>query len=278
MTDNPVLSFPARLQAGPTAFAAWCGMTDTAAPEGLLRDGYDCAILDWQHGFQDFASIQAGILAVHSTGKPALVRVGVGQFAEAARFLDWGAAGIIAPMVNSVADARALVSFLKYPPLGGRSWGPPRAMGITGKSPGEYLKSANGFSLVIAMIETREALDALDGILAVDGIDGALVGPGDMSIALTNGATIDPLHPEVDKALRHVADRAKKAGKIASAFCPDGARAGQLAGWGFQLLSIATDQTLMRMAGKAELAKARAGAGNPSGGNSSGGKPAGTGY
>lgn len=258
-SPSPILTFAARLRAGPTAFAAWCGLTDAAATEGLLREGFDCAILDWQHGFQDFTSITAGIMAAYSAGKPALVRIGVGQFAEAARFLDWGATGIIAPMINSVEDARTFASFVKYPPLGARSWGPSRAMSLTGLASVDYLKSANETSLAIAMIETREALAALDDILDVPGIDGVFVGPSDLSITLTNGATVDPLHEDVDSALTRIVAVARKKNKLACAFCPDGARAGQLAARGFHLLSVATDLLLLRSAGRTELGKAREG-------------------
>lgn len=257
MPDNPLASFAARLAAGPTAFAAWCGTRDAAIMDALLREGFDCAILDWQHGFQDEGSLSAAILAAQAAGKPALVRIGVGAFGQAARYLDWGAAGIVAPMINSVADARQLVAFLKYPPLGGRSWGPARALGMTGLAPVEYLKSANGFSLVIAMIETREALAALDDILAVDGIDGVLVGPSDLSITLTNGGTVDASHPDVDAALTRVAKAARARGKLACAFCMDGARAGELAARGFHLLSIGNDLILARIGGRQELATAR---------------------
>ncbi len=259
--DNPMLTFAARLHAGPAAYAAWSGLRDPGVIEGMLREGFDCAILDWQHGFHDFGSLQAGILAAHATGAASLVRIGVEQFAEAARFLDWGATGIIAPMINSVADARKLVSYVKYPPLGGRSWGPARSLNYSGMPPVEFLHRANAFTLTIAMIETREAFAALDDILAVDGIDGVLVGPSDLSITLTGGATVDAGHKDVDAALTVIARTARKHKKLACAFCTDGARAGQLGRRGYHLLSIANDQMLLRVGSRQELAKARAEAG-----------------
>jgi 4-hydroxy-2-oxoheptanedioate aldolase len=259
MSESPILSLAARLKAGPTAFAAWCGTKDPAILDSLLREGFDCAVLDWQHGYADEASISAGIVAAHAAGKPALIRIGIGAFANAARYLDWGAAGIIAPMINSVDDARAFANFLKYPPLGGRSWGPVRTLNLTGLQPSEYLARANDFSLAIAMIETREALAALDDILAVPGIDGVLVGPSDLSITLANGALVNPAHPDVDAALTRVAAAAARAGKFACAFCMDGARAAELARRGFHLLSIGTDQILVRAAGRQELSIARTG-------------------
>ncbi len=250
-------SFASGLRSGKTAYAAWVGMTEPMAAEALAREGYDCVILDVQHGLHDVGSILAGIGGAAVAAKPALVRIGVEEFPNASRYLDSGAAGVIAPMVNTIEDAKRFANFMKYPPLGERSWGPHRALGLTGLAPQDYLQKANGQTLAIAMIETREAIAILDDILAIPGIDGVFVGPSDLSIALTKGATVDAFHPEVDSALKHVSARAKAHNKIASAFCMTGARAGQLATWGYQLLSIGTDQIFMRMAGKAELDTAR---------------------
>lgn len=257
--ETIIRSLKSRLHAGPPAFTAWVGTRDSAIGEAMLREGFDCLTLDWQHGLHDFESVASAIQTAYAAGKATLVRIGVGDFGEAARFLDWGAAGIIAPMINSVADAKALVDFLKYPPLGGRSWGPTRAMALTDLAPHDYLTTANDFTLAIAMIETRAALAALDDILAVPGIDGVLVGPSDLSITLLDGATVDMLHPQVDAALNHVAARAKAHGKLAMAFCGDGKRAGEVAAKGFHLCTIGTDGMLMRMAAKQQLAIARGG-------------------
>lgn len=258
MTDH-LTGFRARLEAGPTAFAAWCGMREPTVIETILREGFDCAILDWQHGYHDQISIETGILVAQAQRKPALVRIGVGDFAGAARFLDWGAIGIIAPMINSAADARQMVDFLKYPPLGGRSWGPTRAMGLMGVSNADQLRNGNDRAILIAMIETREGLAALDEILAVPGIDGVFVGPSDLSITLSGGAVVDAMHADVTQALKVVAQKGRAAGKIVSAFSPDGARANELAKMGYQLLSVGTDGFMLRSAARAELAKAKGG-------------------
>jgi 4-hydroxy-2-oxoheptanedioate aldolase len=247
-----------RIRKGPPVFAAWCGIPDPLVPEIMCREGFDCAVLDMQHGAIDYAVAVQGIASVALAGKAAIVRIPVGEFTSASRALDAGAAGIIAPMVNSVADALQLAAFTKFPPLGERSWGPHKALALTGLAPLDYLSQANGFSLTIAMIETRAALAALDDILAVDGIDGVFVGPSDLSIALTNGATVNQLHPEVDTAMNHIVARAKAAGKFASAFCADGKRAAEVAAKGFKLMSIGTDNILLRAGSRAALETARA--------------------
>lgn len=258
MSDGaPISTLAANLRAGRKQFMAWCGLPESGVPEIMVREGFDTALLDMQHGSYDVASAIAGITACAAAGKPALVRIPVGEFALASRMLDAGAAGVVAPMINSVDDAKAFASFMKYPPMGDRSWGPARALGLTGMAPADYLKGANGFTLAIAMIETRQALDALGGILDVPGIDGILIGPGDLSIALTNGAKLDPDGPEVDRELDAIAKACADRGKLATIFCSGPERARALAARGYCLMSIGTDQMLIRAAAKAQLAIAR---------------------
>ena len=116
------------------------------------------------------------------------MRVPLGAFATASRALDFGAEGIIAPMINTVADAKAFVGAAKFPPLGERSWGPTRAMTLAGISdPKQYLNEANAATVTLAMIETKTAMANLDAIAAMPGIDVLFVGPSDLSIGLTDG-------------------------------------------------------------------------------------------
>jgi 4-hydroxy-2-oxoheptanedioate aldolase len=252
-----LVEFAASLLRGEAKFASFNGIADALVTELALREGFDTVILDAQHGHHTEATMLASISAAASVGKPALARIAVGDFAGAAKMLDGGAAGIIAPMINSAADARAFGSYLKYPPLGERSWGPNRGIGFSGLPMVEYLHQANGFTLAIAMIETRAALADLDAILAEPTIDGVFVGPSDLSIALTNGGTVDSLHPEVDAALTHVAARCQAHGKLATCFAMTGARAAEMVSRGYALVSVSTDQVLLRTAARTELAAAK---------------------
>ena len=113
-------------------------------------------------------------------GRHPVVRIPVGRFDMASRALDFGAEAVIAPMVNSVADARLFAASMKYPPLGERSWGPTYAFPRHGKGDfAGWLAESNGRTVSFAMIETRAALDSLDGILGTPGIDAIFVGrPG----------------------------------------------------------------------------------------------------
>jgi 4-hydroxy-2-oxoheptanedioate aldolase len=254
---DPIFAFAEKVRSGPCQFCAWIGFAEPAIAEQMAADGFDAVMLDMQHGALDLSAAHRGIAHAGLAGKPAIARIPVGDFATASRLLDMGAVAIIAPMINSQADAQVFADFTKFPPLGARSWGPRRVLALTGMDTDTYLREANRQHLSIAMIETKEAMAALDDILEVAGIDGVFVGPSDLSIALSDGRSVNPGHPEVDAALDEVCRKAKAHGKFAAAFCFDGARAKALRLRGYSLCSVSTDSLLLRQATKAELAVAR---------------------
>ncbi len=242
---------------GATLLTAWTGIPDPLLAGLLARESFDTVTLDMQHGAQDIASVTLGIGMVSAAGKPTIVRIPVGQFPIASRVLDLGASAVIAPMINSKADAEAFASFVKFPPMGDRSWGPAVTMSmLPGMTGPDYLKSGNGMHLSLAMIETREALAALDDILAVPGIDAVFVGPSDLSIALTRGAEVDPTRKDVADALAHVAARAKAHGKLATCFAPRPEDVPHLAKAGYSLMAISTDFMQLRAGARASLTAA----------------------
>jgi 4-hydroxy-2-oxoheptanedioate aldolase len=237
--SHPALGFAARLRAGGRAIGGWFTPPEAQFAGMVASGALDAVVLDVQHGLQDATSIVDGIAAVTRAGKPALVRIAVGDFALAARALDVGAIGVIAPMIDTAADARAFVAQVKYPPLGRRSWGAGRAMALLGvPSAAAQLSGANDATLALAMVETREAVEAIDEILAVDGLDGVFVGPNDLSIALTDGARVDVRDPLVDAALDRIVAAARRAGKVTGIFggAPADARAFREKGFGFVTL------------------------------------------
>ena len=265
-TAGLVTSLSEKLGAGDTVLLAWCCLGLPHLGEAMLREGYDAALFDMQHGAFDFAGAVRGIELAALAGKPSMARIPVGEFATAQRLLDNGASGIVAPMINSAADARAFAANVKFPPMGERSWGPSRTLQIEGRpNLMDFLARANKAQLAIAMIETREALEAIDDILAVPGIDGVLLGPADLSIALTDGARVNAEDQVVDDALDVIAGAARRAGKIASSFCGSGQRARKLIDKGFRLVSAGLDISVVRLGAKAELAAAQGGGGAASG-------------
>jgi 4-hydroxy-2-oxoheptanedioate aldolase len=248
-------SLARRFAAGETVHTAWCGLPSPIVAELIGREGFPAVTLDGQHGLWDTASMLAGIAAVRMAGAAPIVRVPVGDFAFASRALDFGAEGIIAPMINTAADARAFVAATKYPPLGERSWGPNRAMMLAGISDQKsYLASANKTVVTFAMIETRTALKNIDAIMSTPGIDAAFLGPSDLSIALSDGEVLDPHSKEVDKNTIKIAKAALKAKKIAGAYCASPERAHELERRGYRFFAISSDMAFLR-AGAAAVAK-----------------------
>src|ERR1700691_4566518 len=191
-----------RLRAGETIFSGWCSLPYPIVAETVGREGFPAVTLEGQHGLWDVSSLLTGIAAVRQGGSAPIVRVPVGDFALVSRALDFGAEGIIAPMINTAADARAFAAAAKYPPIGERSWGAPRVTTLAGlPDQSVYLREANEHVITLAMIETRAALGNLDAILATPGIDGLFLGPSDLSIALSGGKSLDPLSAEVERGV-----------------------------------------------------------------------------
>jgi 4-hydroxy-2-oxoheptanedioate aldolase len=243
-----------RLRAGETVYCAWCTLASPVAAETIAREGFAGVVLDVQHGLWDTASLIAGVGALHHAGAAPLVRVPLADFALVSRALDVGAEGIIAPMINSAADARRFVSVAKFPPLGERSYGPQRAMMLQGRSAAaDYLRDANAGTLTLAMIETKAALAAVDEIAATDGIDALFVGPYDLSTALSDGKAQDLAAPEVEQAIDAICAAARKAGKIPGIYCRDAERALAMAKRGFRFITIGSDLALLREGAAAML-------------------------
>lgn len=256
MTDSLAHALRARLRSDKAGFMAWSSLKDSTLAGYIARAGYDALLLDQQHGLHDTESCLAGISEAALTRTPVLVRVGVDDFAQAARMLDLGAAGVVAPMINSAEDARRFVSYVKYPPLGQRSFGPGRAMQLLNATDDQaFIRSSNEETFAIAMCETREAMEDLDAILDVPGLDGLLVGPADLSLALSGGA-MDPAGSAVREATRNIVRRTRDRGKIACAFAGTVERSRELAHEGFHLVSVEYDEKIIADAFAAVLAQA----------------------
>ena len=247
----------AKLRSGTANYAAWSTIASPVLVETIAQQGFDVIVLDGQHGHHTRESMFQGIAAAALYGVPTLPRIGVGNFADASQLCDAGACGIIAPMINTVEDAKTFASFIKFPPQGDRSWGPNRAISLSGLDRDTYFKTANDLTLSIAMIETREALAIAEDILSAPGIDGFLIGPSDLSISLLGGAAIDTVHKDVDDALTHVLGIARKHGKIAATFAPNAARAAELSARGYNLVTAGTDQSYLSIGIATELGGAK---------------------
>lgn len=243
-----------RLRAGETVYAAWCSFAAPMVAETVARDGFSALVLDMQHGLWDTASIVAGIGAVDHAGSAPVVRIPLNDFAFVSRALDFGAAAIIAPMINSAADARKFAAVAKFPPLGERSWGPQRAMTLQGRTASvDYLREANEGTLTMAMIETPMALAQAESIAETPGIDALFIGPYDLSTSLSAGKAQDVTAPEVERAIDQIAAAANTAGKIAGIYCTNAQRALAMVKRGFRFVTVGGDVGYLREGLAAQL-------------------------
>jgi len=247
-----------QLQADGPLYTAWVGIPDPLVAEMCARAGFDNVTLDMQHGFQDYASVMRGIAAVKLAQKPVIVRVPVGDFSMASRALDAGADAVIAPMINSAQDAHDFAESMKFPPVGGRSWGPPRAMMLNGYTDlNTYLAEANNTTLAIAMVETPQAIAVADDILSTPGIDGIFMGPSDLSVTLSQGSQYAPRGEETNETIQMLAAKAHDAGKFAASFALSPDHAKDLAGFGIDLMALGTDSGYIKLGAETLLSQVR---------------------
>ena len=237
---------------------AWSTSPSAEMAAALARCPFDAVTVDMQHGGHSEATAFASAAAIVAAAKPAILRIPVGRNDLASRALDMGFEAVIAPMINSAADAEAFARAMKYPPLGERSWGPTRALHLhPPHTPESYFRSANRQTLALAMIETRAAVAALDEILAGDGVDGVFVGPSDLSISWSNGAGVDPKSAELQDVIADIGRRARQAGKFAAIFAVDPADVRGFGKMGYRLTALNTDPGIIQAGAEVMLGKAR---------------------
>ena len=250
------MSLAAKLAADEIVITCWSGVPDSLTVELMAgAKGFDAVTLDMQHGGHHEDSVLRGIPHITHAGKPSIVRIPVGRWDMASRALDFGADAVIAPMVNSVEDAKRFAAHVKYPPLGERSWGPTFAMPRYGKgTPQKYLEETNARTVSFAMIETRAALEVLDGILAVPGIDAIFLGPSDFSIAWTHGKTLNATLEDMMETVASVAKRTRAAGKHCGIYVVDPSTARRFADMGYRLFATGNEGQLVGLGAAALVA------------------------
>ena len=203
MKPNPLRQLWAQDRA---ALNGWLAVPNSFSAEVMARQGFDTLTIDLQHGLADAGALVPMLQALSTTATVPVVRVPWLEPGILMRALDAGAMAVICPMVNTREDAQKLVAWTHYAPQGTRSVGPIRAVQLHGP---EYVARANSEIVVFAMIETAQALDNLDSILSVEGLDAVYVGPSDLSMSLGCKPTFDDVEPKVQQAIEHIAERAK---------------------------------------------------------------------
>ena len=241
--------------AGQAAISGWLSIGNSYSAEIVGMSGFDAVTVDLQHAMTDIGAMIPMLQAISATPAVPFVRVPGLEPSVIMKSLDAGAYGIICPLINSAAEAEALVAASSYPPRGGRSFGPARGLLYGGA---DYAEHANATIVRLAMIETLEGLAAVEAICDVEGLDGIYLGPSDLGLSMGRGTSTDPCDPQVREAMLHCLRVAKAAGKRAGLFCPDGAVAARRAREGFDLVVPGSDVNLLKQALADEVARARA--------------------
>ena len=235
--------------AGLPSYGVWVTIGDPLSGEALGRAGYDCAVLDAQHGGITFDNLITMIQALDLSGTRALVRPPANDPGQIMRALDLGALGVVVPMVSTEAQARMAAEATRYPPNGVRSFGLVR--NYYGVAPIAFEP------LCFVMIETAEALGNLDAIAAVPGVDGLFVGPVDLAISLGLGPSLE-MGPEVMDAMDRVVAACGRHGKIPGSASLGLTNARALIDRGVRFIAQGNDLGFIRRSAAAEVEQLRA--------------------
>ena len=242
---------------GKAAINGWLSTDSPFVAEIMAAQGYDCLTIDLQHGFVGYDAARGMLQTMRASEVTPMVRVPWLDPADIMKALDAGAYGIICPMVNTREEAEKLVSYVRYPPHGVRSFGPTRVNFSAGADYGQH---ADAEVLCFAMIETAEAMRNLEAIVSTPGLDGVYIGPADLTLGLT-GRTyptgFDREEPEMIEAIKRVLQAAHNAGIRACLHNGSAAYAAKAVGWGFDLVTISNDVRLLAGAASASVAEAR---------------------
>jgi 2-dehydro-3-deoxyglucarate aldolase/4-hydroxy-2-oxoheptanedioate aldolase len=243
------------LKAGKRTAGAWAQLCSPTSAEILRRAGFDWILIDMEHSPADLQTLVAQLQAIGASGVVPLVRAPWNDLVWIKRILDAGAYGVMIPSVNTREQALAAVQACKYPPVGLRGIaGSPRAAGY-GRDTAAYLKRANDEILVILQVETPQAIDNLDEIGKVPGVDALFIGPMDLSTSM--GHLGNPAHPEVQAAIATVEAKAKALRMPLGTISAGWEQAKGLYDRGYQLVTLLSDVILLSRAAAEALAKFR---------------------
>src|SRR5262245_8402516 len=244
---NPVTD---KLRSGQPAVGTWLTLCSPMAAESMAQIGWDWLVVDVEHSPVGFETMVHCFRAAQLGGAVPMARVPWNDTVWIQRTLDAGALGLVVPMVNSAEDARGVVSNMRYATKGQRSFGSSR---VAPYIDADYRTWADEQLAVIVMIETIQAVEQAEAILAVDGVVGCFIGPNDL--ALSMGLSQQDMGPGTahEEAMLEVLAAAKKTGKAAGKHCFNAAEVSMRIRQGFQFLALMSDGALMAKAAQQEF-------------------------
>jgi 4-hydroxy-2-oxoheptanedioate aldolase len=230
------------LAAGKLQIGLWCSLCSSIAAEIVSDSGFDWLLLDTEHSPNELPDLLAALQAVAAGSGTPIVRPAWNDTVLIKRVLDIGAQTVLLPYVQNAEEAKRAVAATRYPPHGIR--------GVTGSGRAarygrvtDYLKKAGDEICVLVQVETRTALDQLEAIAAVPGVDGVFIGPSDLAASL--GHIGNPAHPEVQAALEDAVRRLTKVGKPAGILTVNDEEAKRYIGWGYLFVAVGVDVGLL---------------------------------
>jgi len=246
--DNRLLTV---WRAGRPTLNGWLAIPDGVSAEAMATAGWDSLTIDLQHGMAELADVLPMLQAMHGWPVTPLVRVPALDPACIMKVLDLGAYGVLCPLIDTPGQAAELVAACRYPPHGRRSFGPVRAASSIGD---DYARRADAEIVSFAMIETREGLDRVEEICAVDGLSGVYVGPADLSLALGFAPGFDSETPAVVEAIARIVRSARAAGKWVGVHNATAGYARRMVELGANMVTVGSDLRFMTSAAAAVVA------------------------
>lgn len=246
--------FKTNLHDGRLNLGIWLTCTDLMVCDIVCHLGYDFVLVDTEHSFMTIESLRDVLMIARRSDSFPIVRVGWNDLTLVKQVLDAGAEGIIVPMVCNKEQAEKAVSYCRYPPQGVRGLGPLGASDF-GRCFEEYVAEANNRIFVAVQIEHIDAVNDLDEIMGVSGLDGVFVGPADLAASL--GFINNISHPQVKENIRNIIEKASNYG-IPVGF-PAGVSAEQIkeqmAGLldGVRFLTVGSDMTFLSSGARKQL-------------------------
>jgi len=244
-----------KLLSGGTIYGVFCNLYSPMIVELIGHIGFDFVLVDAEHGPAEVESCENMVRAAESVGVPIFIRVAMNIRQNILRYLDIGAQGVQLPMVNTRTEAEAVVQAVKYPPQGRRGLAAMRAADYGLQIPlKDYTMIANQEILVVIQIETMEAMNNLDEILTVEGIDVFFIGPTDLSTSM--GYVGQANHPEVQATIEKLVREIRAAGRVAGTIAYDNEALTKAKERGFQYI-VHNVIPMMAKSGREYLALAR---------------------
>ena len=239
---------------GGYALNGWLHIPSTWSTELMAHAGWDSLTIDMQHGMMGLETTIQMLQAISITDTVPLVRVNWNEPGSIMRVLDAGAYGVICPMVNTREECEAFVGAARFHPDGYRSLGPTRAKVYAGADYGEH---ANDEIITMAMIETKQAVDNVEEIASVPGLDAFYIGPGDLRLTLLGGGGMDNQDAEFYEAIDTILAAAKKHNIVVGIHTATPEYARSMIERGMQFVTILTDGSLLQKAANEAIGQIR---------------------